>query len=746
MFKLSQFSVFLMPLVFFSSNKTLFAQNNLQDSIPKELPLVKISAEKIKYSLLLNEVEGLGIYAAKKTNVVLTENLDANVALNNPRQVFAKVAGMVAIENDGTGLQNNLAFRGLSSNRSWEFNNRQNGYDISADNFGYPETYYAPPMELVKRIEIVRGAAALQYGPQVGGLLNYVLKAASTDRPFALESRQTWGSYGVFNLFTAINGTIKKFNYYAATNLRKGDGWRDNNGFKTQHFYLNLGYKFNENSNITLEANQSEYTLQTVGGLTDAQFEANPRQSLRKRNWFNVPWTTASLNFNWEPQEKTKINVKAFGLMGARNSIGMNAAITVPDTINTTLGTYNARQIDKFQFKNAGIEGRILQEYNLGDKKHAVAAGIRLFNGTQTRFQKGKGDSGSDFNLNLQQDRFPFEMDFETKNAAVFAENIFRLGKFAITSGLRYEYVNADAQGRINLASDGTPVLASPESRKRHLLLAGIGAEYHLVRHNEVYFNASSSYRPVLFSDLTPSVNTDEIDPNLQDAKAYNFDLGYRGDWKEIIHFDFGMYYLLYQNRVGTLTKLQENSTNRYQYRTNLGDTRAFGTELYAEANLLKLFKIAPKYGNFNLFGALAWNHARYGNFEITSIQSNQIVQGNLKGNRLEYAPDFVHRYGFNYNLKTFSTSLTINQMAATYTDANNTEAATPNGQSGKIAAYTVVDWSSTLTVKKIYTLACGINNLMNKKYAARRAGGYPGPGLLPGEARSVYVTLGVKF
>lgn len=69
-----------------------------------------------------------------------------------------------------------IALRGLNPNRSWELNTRQNGYDISSDIFGYPEAYYNPAMEAVDKIELIRGGSALQFGPQFGGLVNYVLK------------------------------------------------------------------------------------------------------------------------------------------------------------------------------------------------------------------------------------------------------------------------------------------------------------------------------------------------------------------------------------------------------------------------------------------------------------------------------------------------------------------------------------------------------------------------------------------
>jgi Fe(3+) dicitrate transport protein len=38
-----------------------------------------------------------------------------------------------------------------------------------------------------------------------------------------------------------------------------------------------------------------DYQMKQSGGLTDAQFEANP-QSFRNRNWFGTPWNVFSHN------------------------------------------------------------------------------------------------------------------------------------------------------------------------------------------------------------------------------------------------------------------------------------------------------------------------------------------------------------------------------------------------------------------------------------------------------------------
>jgi Fe(3+) dicitrate transport protein len=181
----------------------------------RELTEIEIVAKKASEVTPMKETEEMGIFAGKKTEVINLDKLDANLTTNNVRQVFAKTAGISVWENDGSGLQINVAARGLSPNRSWEFNVRQNGYDVSSDVFGYPEAYYNPPLEAVENIKIVRGAASLQYGAQFGGLLNYVLKKGNTQKPFTFETQQTVGSYGLFGTYNAIGGTKGKWNYYA---------------------------------------------------------------------------------------------------------------------------------------------------------------------------------------------------------------------------------------------------------------------------------------------------------------------------------------------------------------------------------------------------------------------------------------------------------------------------------------------------------------------------------------------------
>lgn len=186
------------------------------ESLGEELSEVVLIQEREKVFALQNlrKVEGTAIYAGKKTEVVAVDLLTANLASNVARQIYGQVVGLNIYDGGAGGLQLNIGGRGLDPNRSANFNVRQNGYDISADVLGYPESYYTPPVEALSEIQVVRGAASLQYGTQFGGLINFKFKPPNPNKKFEFISRQTLGSYDLFTSFNSVSGTIGKFSYY----------------------------------------------------------------------------------------------------------------------------------------------------------------------------------------------------------------------------------------------------------------------------------------------------------------------------------------------------------------------------------------------------------------------------------------------------------------------------------------------------------------------------------------------------
>ncbi len=695
----------------------------------------------------LPEIVGTSIYAGKKSALIVMDNVQGNVVTNTMRQVLAKVPGIQVWESDGSGIQIGIAARGLSPNRSWEFNVRQNGYDIAADPYGYPEAYYNPQLQAVQRIEIVRGHGSLQYGPQFGGMVNYILRNGSDiNKPFSFETQQTVGSYGLFNSYNAIGGETQKVHYYAFFDHRNAEGWRQNSRYYTNNGYGTVTWKINPRFSLTAELTHHHMRSQQPGGLLDADFNTDSRQSFRSRNWFDVEWTTAALIGNVRFDDKHRLNVKLFGMTGDRNSVGFLRAMTVKDSINPATGQYNNRTVDIDQYRNLGFEARYLGDYKWLGNEHSFAAGVRMFRGNTFRFRDGKGTTGSDYTIALVDGIWPRDITYQSTNAAVFAENIFRLSdRFLIVPGFRYEYLVAEASGQNGIDASGNPVPLQNQRRGRGFFLAGVGAEYHISKQVEAYGNITQAYRPMQFADLTAPPTTIEIDPNLSDSKGYNADIGVRGRVKNFLYMDVSLFYLQYNNRIGTITQ-QRQDGSFYNLTTNVGNSTSKGFEGVVEFSPVKAFVAGEKDFDVNIFASYGYTDARYGSFVLVSKVGDDLVEKDYKDNRVENAPRHILRTGLGLQYKALLVTTQVSHTSDAFSDANNTVTPSANGQVGLIPAYTIVDISATYTISRNFNVRAGVNNLGNVAYFTRRAGGYPGPGILPADGRGFFLSFGAKF
>ena len=679
------------------------------------------------------EVVGTSIYAGKKNALIVLDNVQGNVVTNNMRQVLAKVPGIHIWESDPSGIQIGIAARGLSPNRSWEFNIRQNGYDIAADPFGYPEAYYNPQLQAVQRIEIVRGQGSLQYGPQFGGLVNYILRNGSEiNKSFEFETQQTFGSNSLFNSYNAIGGETKKFHYYTFFDHRNADGWRQNSRYFTNAGFGTFTYRITDKFSLTAELMHSHIRSQQPGGLNDAQVNENARQSFRARNWFDITWTTPALIANYQFSEKARWNTKLFATIGDRNSVGFLQSIIIKDSINALTMDYNNRVVQVDNYRNYGLESRVITDYNLGKMQNTLSGGIRLYTGNTHRRADGKGTTGSTYEIAVIG-TYPRDIDFNSKNIAAFAENIFRITeRFLIVPGMRYEWLQGAASGRNGYTPGGTEILLQQIERSRSFILAGIGTEYHLSANTEIYANYTQAYRPIQFANLQAPPTTDVVDPDLKDSKGYNIDLGYRGKLKDYLQFDISGFYLQYNNRVGTIIP----SGASYRLITNVGASTSKGFEGYIEFNPVRAF-IKSRTADLIVFGSYGYTNAKY---------SDDHKDAGTKNKRIENAPAHIFRGGITAGYKGFLFTTQLSYVGNSFSDANNTITPTANGNTGLIPSYSVTDLTAAYKFSKKLSIKAGINNLFDKIYFTRRAGGYPGPGALPADGRTFFMSFGVRL
>jgi Fe(3+) dicitrate transport protein len=706
--------------------------------ISKEIEAVTIKEEYVKTEGItrLKAVDGFGIYESKKNEVIVLDDMLANKASNNPRQVFAKVAGLNIWESDCAGLQIGVGSRGLSPNRNSNFNTRQNGHDISADALGYPESYYSPALQAVERIEIIRGAASLQYGTQFGGLVNFVMKEGPEDKKIEFNTEQTGNSLGFYSGFNSVGGTVGKVSYYAYNRYAAGECGRCNSEFESNTSYAQVKFKPTDDLSIKLNYTNMYYLAQQPGGLTDALFISDPRQSIRERNWFSVDWNLMALDIDYRISQKLKVNTRSFALIGGRDALGNLGRI---DRID------NNEERDLFvdDFKNFGNETRLILNYNAFNQPAVALFGARVYHGL-TKRRQGNGSAGidPDFSFNNPQNLEGSSFDFPGSNISFFAENIFNLlPKLSVTPGIRYEYINTKANGyyqnttlvkdpETGMAVDSVYKVFEKKERPRDFMFFGIGASYNYSPDVELYTNFSQNYRSINFNDVRVVNPNLTVDENIRDESGYNFDIGIRGGKRGFFNYDISAFYLKYNDRIGSVLRADPVSYRIYRFRTNISDSRNIGLEAFGEINLLPLLS-KDNNSTLNVFANLSLIDARYISSEEKAINNNAV----------ELVPPLSIKTGVSYSKGKFKVSYQFSYTHEHYTDASNV-VFTPSAIEGIIPSYYVMDLGASWEVNKYFGIQAGVNNLTNNDYFTRRATGYPGPGIIPADGRSVYLTL----
>ena len=708
----------------------------------QKLTEVVVNARKKRVFELrrLKDFEGTSIYSGKKSEVISLNESMANLATNNARQIYSQVVGLNIFQNDDAGLQLNIGGRGLDPNRTSNFNTRQNGYDISADVLGYPESYYSPPAEAVEEIQILRGAASLQYGTQFGGLVNFILKKSNKYKPFEIITRNTLGSYGLYTNFTSLSLNNNKNNTYAFFNYKSGNGFRKNSEFNSFNLYLLNEYQINEKSILSGEITYLNYLAKQAGGLTDDMFNENPYQSNRSRNWFEIDWLLYSIQYKHNFSEKSILSANFFGLNAKRNALGFRTNRV------SQIDSFEERDLIKGDFNNYGIEIRLLNKYKIRNKDATWVIGTKYYNSNTSSIQ-GPGSNKSDADFNLRTIEFPFynfqsDYIYPNKNFALFAENIFYINeKLSITPGLRYEYIKTESQGsykKTNRDAAGNVIfddtIENNETRKRNFILLGLGVSYKLINGQEFYLNISENYRSVTFADISIFNPAYSINPNISDETGYTFDIGFRGVLKNYISFDISSFLLTYNNRIGFVQRAFQDGSVKTE-RGNVGNARILGIESLIDLNLGKILFENSINHSFNYFINLSSINSEYTGSEEPGVT----------GNMVEYVPKLNLKTGSKYGYKNFMINFQYTYLSDQFTDSSNAVESNLSGVIGMIPAYDVFDLSISYGLNR-FKIESGFNNLFNKNYFSRRATGYPGPGLIPSAPRTFYFTIQYKF
>jgi Fe(3+) dicitrate transport protein len=645
----------------------------------------------------LPAVSGASIFSGKKTAVIDLDAQPRNVA-NNYRQALSQTPSLVLVEESSPLIS--IGYRGLNPHRAQFTQVLRDGIPIHADQFGYPEAYYTPPLDTVDRIEFLHGGAALHYGPQPGGALNYITHRPRTDKSFSLRSEHVIGSDDLYTTFTSADGTLEKLGYYVYFNHRETDGFRSaNSGYDLDTGAIKLLYSLDNGGKIIFNADSYRETHGEPGGLTRAAFNTGNREATRLFDEFRLDRDSLSLSYEIEPSAGSFFTTSVWWSDYTRFSKrqrggGFGTLPTGADALTNS--------IENQQFETLGIDSRYRRDWG-ADGQHTFAAGVQLYHVDSPRVEsRGATPDASSGAIRKTSDR-------EVLYAPVFVENKFTYGKFSLTPGLRVENFRQEVREHINLDK---PDLANKRVSD-NILLGGVGAEYATDERSAIYGNLSQGYRPQIFTEAVPLSSGQVINDDLAEGKSLEYELGYRSRPRDWLSLDASAFLLSFKDQIGTVGNTVEN----------VGDATHKGVDLSVSIDLLGLLS------NTDARGSLNW-------YVNATLLDAEFTKGPNDGLEPQYAPDHILRTGFIYSYK----DKTKASLGGTFVSDHFADSS--NEAKWQVPSYSVWDLTAEYKIHANLRLVAGINNLLDESYFTR----VRSDGIDPSNGRNFYLGASLEF
>lgn len=699
-------------------------------------PLVVPRVDVIGRPENLDRIPGAGYILDRET-------LEAS-RVSTTSEALRKIPGVNARDEEGFSMRPNIGIRGLNPTRSTKVTLLEDGIPLAYAPYGDNASYFHPPIERFERIEVLKGAGQVLYGPQtIGGVVNYI----TPDPPATFQGSLTLagGSRDYLNAHARLGGGGWLFDY----TRKQGRGNRDNTWLQVDDLNLKKLIEIGPSQALILRANAYQENSQ-VGytGLTTAEWNNfGARHNPFPNDFFDTRRYALSATHQIQLSEAARLVTNLYGsyferdwwrqssstldtLCGTAFRDDRLAGLSV-DPNTQCAGTNPSRQNEGRlrSYTQTGIEPRLQYLYSAFGVANELQTGVRIHAETQSRRQIAGATP-------LARDGFTQEDNLRESVAyAAFAQNKLLFGDFTLSPGLRYEYVDNRRENRLNSVS-GEAVTAK--------LLPSLGANFTLNAATNFFAGVHRGFAPPRVEDQinTTGGNT-PTSTNVNPELSWNYELGVRSSAIR----NTSLQATVFRNDFERLVAVGSVAGN-----VPLSEGRA----------LYQGMELAARYGAPNgLYGTLAltWLPVADQQSAFRQVSNGQVIQNSQSGNRLPYAPRQTATLTLGYMTPSgLDANVEAVHVGSQFADfANVGDAATDtsvpgsgadqarnraSGQFGRIDAFTVFNAAINykLTQYRV-TLFVAVKNIADKTYIVDRT-----RGIVPGMPRLIQAGFRYDF
>jgi Fe(3+) dicitrate transport protein len=669
-----------------------------------DIPIIEIIGERIEQ---IQRIPGSAL--------VIPETRLAQINPTNANEVFRSVPGINVRDEEGQGLRPNIGIRGLDPTRSRKVLMLEDGVPIALAPYGEPELYYNPPIDRMKRVEILKGSGSILFGPQtVGGVINYITR--QPPRVPTFSARLQAGSNSYLSGLFSYGGTWQNIGIETMYLRKQGDGFRDHSRFGIHDFTTQFALGLSPSSRLGIKVNVYDETSQSSYlGLTQGMFEQDPYQNPAVYDKMDIRRYSVSASHQYIIGHDLLVTTTLYANNSNRNwrrqdydreDRGRDYERIVGNTEIPGGALYmrNSTGNRNREFTVYGLEPRFQISHSLFRMKNELDLGSRV-HFEDMHILRIDGSNSTALSGSIREDELR-----NTHAVSGFAQNRFIVNShLTATAGIRLEYFDFKRRFRRDLV-EGELTDIDVRGRTHSVeVIPGFGITVQPTESLTLFTGLHRGFSPPRVQDAIDNAGRDvELDAE----RSWNYELGMRTTPADWLFGEMTFYYMNFQNQIIPASEAGGIDTRLI----NAGETTHRGIESTLGIDLGLL---ADQVFQFTVEGSFTLSDASF-------------ASGVYAGNRLPHAPEMIYSIAF-----TFKSPAGINVRLAgvhtdeQYSDRANTRESSYDGEIGLIDAYTVWDLSVRYSLPWINASMFGtVKNIFNKVYIASRAprGIFPGP------------------
>ncbi len=711
---------------------------NPADQTPKKVEQVEITPQRLPDVVVIGQRRNLLRIPGSGTTIEAEQLERARVFTVN--EALRSVPGAYPRDEEGMGLRPNIGFRGMNPTRSAKVLLLEDGIPLAFAPYGDNATYFHPPVERYSRIEVLKGASQVRFGPHtVGGVINYITPKAPDE--FAGQATIAAGNRNYFEVDASAGGPFLGGRALAHAQMKESDGARDNTRIRMNDVALKVEWDIADDQSLTARLSRyGEDSKITYSGLRFAEFQADPYANPFKNDRYEAERYGGALGHAWFIDDATTLKTTLYGSYFTRdwwrqssnsnqrpNDAGDPACGGMAN-LNTTCGNEGRLR----DYVAAGVESRLSFDHTLFGLPTRTETGLRYHFEDQHRRQ---------WNGATPFARLPGVVA-ENNDRNIYATSGFLtteidLGDFLIEPGIRFEHIEFERRNRIAGVHGETDL---------DVVIPGLGLIYEFSDKAVIYAGVHKGFSPPRVEDIIS--NTTGATVNLDAEESVNWELGVRGDIAMGLYGDVTYFRMDFANQIIPASAAGGIGATL----TSAGETLQQGFELLLRGSLREAGHLAQD----DVYFRTAVTYLPTAEFEGTRFSTVPgfncpgvvpPVPGPtcvlVTGNRLPYAPEWLisAAVGYDWNERV-SAEIEAQYTGAMVTDDLETIPVTADGQRGRIESALI--WNATVNVDipdTPLTAYVTIKNVFDEVYVVDQT-----RGMLPGAPRMVQAGISVKF